>query len=279
MPIKQQIFRFKPKDREPMIIWLIIMGFLLFLSIARAATWPILICGSLALVCAAYLARSFYDKIILTDTKISVTHYFRAKEIAWSDISSLEPKWTGFLLSNSGRDMKVFISAELMNLWKFIRVVDGRRPELVQSTKTVFHENPFIAWLIGLAGGFIVYYSAVQILASSVYLVQKTIILLIGLGFVLLAVFTLKRFSLESDRLVVRTLGRERIVGWEDLHVHSSPVYNFSLFITSAEHYSVSVNHLLEGMPSFMLALQAWLRAHRSDAPEASEAVPDEELG
>ncbi len=169
---------------------------------------------------------------------------------------------------NPGGDTQVFVSGEVINLWEFIKLVNERRVNLLYSTRTVFHENPIVAWFMGIVGSFISYYSAVQIVSNPTLLIQKIVFLSIGLAFILIGIFALKKFSFDEDKLIVRTLVREHTIHSQDIDFGS--ISNESVLIIAKNGYSVSIGHLLEGVPSFLITFQSWLKSYPIDFPDTS---------
>jgi hypothetical protein len=259
------------KHRQTLILWITNFGACLIISLLAKNKFSIFVFAILFLFVVFTLIRSFYDKVIISESKIIAVRYFKTQEINWTDISTLKPGMAGFLLTNYSGDVKVFISAELMNLWKFVKTVKKYRPDLLQPTKTTFRENPMLAWVIGVAGLFFIYYSARQIIASFDDLFLKIFIALFGLGFVLLAVFLLKSFTFDNDKLIVRTLARERAIYLTGLDFSSAS--NKSILIISNDGYSISVENLVEGIPSFLITFQAWLQSGSGDFYENIQGI------
>lgn len=269
MPEKS-VYRVPYRGWDRMIFGALVSGIFLFLFAYAAKERSVSLFFSLVFAFFAFtLIRFFFEKITITDTNIVVTRYFRTKEIAWNDISDLEPKMTGFLLRDSSRDTQVFVSAEVVNLWDFIKTVVRRRGDLLHPTKTVFHESPLAAWLIGLAGLLFVCYSVAQIISNSVDLLERMVALLFGLGLVLLATFAPKRFSFEDDKLIVKTLAREYTIRVKDIDfgaTSTSIVLNDRMLIIPKDGSLIHIRRLAEGMPAFMITFRIWLR-YRSKKP------------
>lgn len=267
--MKEQVFRFKATSRSTVITYIVILGFWFFWAIAMSSGWMALIFGLLLFFFVLDLVRSFYDRITITDTEIIVTHYFRTKEIVWNDISDVKPGWTGFLLSNASGDVQVFISGGTMDLWKFLKMVNKRRPDVLRPSRSVFHENPAAALLFGGIGFFIAYIVTVEIITNPADLVQKVVALIFGISFVLLALFLPTWFSFAEDKLIVKTLLRERAVHLRGLDFDMGR--HTSLFLISKDGYRVSMDNLLEGKPSFLLTFQCWLNSRSGKFHETLE--------
>lgn len=257
---KEHVYRMKNKKLEEIIVGIVVFGFLVFTSFSAKEYLVTLLFVLLFAFCILALMGFFYDEIKITDTQLIVTRYFRKKEIIWKDISYLETKMTGFLLSDTNSDVQIFISAGIINLWEFVKILKEQRSDLLQPTKTNFHESPTIAIAIGSAGLFIIYSSVTSILADHANFIQKLLMLIIGLGFILVIVFFLKQLSFVEDKLIVKTLARTRTIQLEGIDFGS--ISNTGLLIISKDRYSVSVGNLIEGMPSFMIAFQYWLRSN-----------------
>lgn len=159
MPKKENIFRFAKKNREGIILWMMNFGICLAISIYAEAEIGVIIFSVLFIYSVFNLFRSFHEKVRITDTEILATHNFKTKVISWSQISVVEPKHNGYLLTNSDSTIQVFVSGQIVNLWRFVKLISDRRRDLLQSDKIVFHENPFVAILLGTTGLFIIYLS------------------------------------------------------------------------------------------------------------------------
>ncbi len=265
---EEHVYRVNDKDHGAVILGTTFSAFFILFMLYGELKFGALLFSPLFIFCFFTAIRFSYDKIIITDTEITVTRYFRVKKINWSDVSSLEAQVTGFLLRNPGGDTQVFVSGEVINFWEFIKLVNERRVNLLCSTKTVFHENPIVAWFMGIVGSFIAYYSVAQIISNPTLLIQKIMFLGIGLAFILIGIFALKKFSFDEDKLIVRTLVREHVIHSKD--IDSGSISNKAVLIIAKNRYSVSIDHLLEGIPSFLIAFQSWLKSYPMDFPETS---------
>jgi hypothetical protein len=262
MPKKEYVFRTRWENLEGAILWVVVASGGLILSMSLAAKVWIIISAVLFVHGVFNLAHSFYAKVKITSTEIIVLRNFRTQSIAWSEISVLEPKRNGFLLSNSDNTIRVFISGQIVNLWRFVKFVSHKRQDLLQSNKIVFHENPFVTILLGIAGLFIIYLSITQLILKPINLAQALIVLILGLAFVFVAISFSKRISFDGDNITVKTLLKTQIIYPDGIDFSANT--NSSMFIISKDKFSVSVENLVEGIPSFYLAFWHWLHSHQT---------------
>lgn len=201
------------------------------------------------------LIRFFVDKIVIHETRISVTRYFHTQTIKWRDIIKIESKRTGYLLKT--HEAQVIISSEVINLWKFLRMVNNQCPELLVSKKVTFYENPLAALVMVLAGVWITYYSVTQFVTSSSSLTAKFFTTILGLTFIFIAVLFTRRFSFDENKLIVKTLFKEWSIHPSSINHYFLTQNSLSIFYGKRSH--ISIDRLIGGLPVFLIPFHNWL--------------------
>lgn len=256
MSINELKFRQSQTQNWRLLLSILLSGFLsLFSFYTGRNTLAIgLLVVSLAFI--IYFARSITELVIITDSSISVTHNFRTQKIDWNSITQIKPKWQGFLLGDSNEEMKVFVSSLVIDPWQFINIVAKKRSNILLSEKTVFYENPIAMIVFGTGGIWMIYYSVKWIIESPELLLQKIAVLFIGLGYMVLIAFFYKIYVFDGDKFVVRSLGKSRTLHSKIIEIHSSK----TMFWISTAVHSVTVDHLIGGLPSFLMAFYCWIK-------------------
>ena len=219
-----------------------------------------------------YLFIPFLYRLIVSNEAISSINYFRAQTLEWSEINEIRLKRNGIMLFNADDSIKVFIDSQIDGYPGIVKLLQQKRPELWKLQETTeFHQSIFESTLLLVIGIGIFLFAIYSIVKNKLSNDVIVLILLAAVSAYLVwgGLSRIRKVSIDNDSLLVKYLLWERIIHAGDIQsialeqqMNKNKI-NYFAHVRLKNGKEIVLENIKEGNPIFVSTIEQWLENNK----------------